>query len=136
PLDRRVRVRSVQSHGTTLERAAPGARVAVALAGVDRADVPRGTVLVAGDGWVSTTVLRANVHLVRDVDLQLTARTRVRVICGTQDVSGRIVTASGARVGATPTPVRIVTDTPVIVRAGDRLVLRRPSPAATIGGGV
>src|SRR6185503_16453609 len=63
PGDRTVRVRGLQAHGSAIERATPGARLAVALAGVDHDEVSRGAVLVADGGWHPTRVLRADVGL-------------------------------------------------------------------------
>src|SRR3989440_9719279 len=48
PLGREARVRSIEVHGQTAERAVPGRRTALALVGVDRSDLTRGHVAVTG----------------------------------------------------------------------------------------
>lgn len=131
-----VRVRAVQRHGVAVEVGRAGERLAIALSGVDRSDVERGDLLVGGDGWRPTTVLRANVELLPQVTDDLTARTRVRVHLGTREVGARIVARGGVRASSGLVPARVVLDAPVIARAGDRLVIRRASPAGTIGGGI
>jgi selenocysteine-specific elongation factor len=136
PGDRSARVRSLQRHGDAVTDINPGERAAVALAGVDLADVARGSVLVAGSAWRSTTILRAEAALLASVDRPLEARTRVRFHLGTADVGARVVTAGGALIPGMRAPARIILETPVVARAGDRFVLRSPSPATTIGGGV
>ena len=138
PSGRVARVRSLESHGAAVDRALPGSRVAVALAGVDRHDISRSGVLVRdGDRWSPSSVLRADVALL-DGAPSLGVRTRVRFHSGTADVGARVVSSS-ARVesgAGSAVPVRIVLDEPVVVRAGDRFVLRAATPAVTIGGGV
>ena len=131
-----ARVRSLQRHGQPVDEVAPGERAAIALAGVDLADVARGSVLVTGPAWASTTVLRAEVAMLDSSDREIDARTRVRFHLGTADVGARVVTPRGSIAPGARTPARIVLETPVVARAGDRFVLRTPSPAVTIGGGI
>src|SRR5207249_11034773 len=45
-LGREARVRSIEVHGQTAERAVPGRRTALALVGVDKSDLTRGHVAV------------------------------------------------------------------------------------------
>jgi selenocysteine-specific elongation factor len=131
-----ARVRSIESHGSAVDRGLPGTRVAVALGGVDREQVSHGGVLVAADaGWRETTVLRADVALL-DGAPSLGVRTRVRFHLGTSDVGARLVSAAGRVEPGAIHSVRIALDAPIITRAGDRFVLRATSPAMTIGGGV
>src|SRR5207247_2213932 len=59
PLDREVRVRSIEVHGQGDDRAGPGRRTALALVGVDKEELARGDVAVTGEGWAATTALDA-----------------------------------------------------------------------------
>src|SRR5207247_2789602 len=63
PLDRVVRVRSIEVHGQAADRAVPGRRTALALVGVDKAELARGDVVVTGTGWTATRTLDAAVEL-------------------------------------------------------------------------
>jgi selenocysteine-specific elongation factor len=131
-----ARVRSLESHGTQVDRGLPGTRVAVALAGVDREAVSHGGVLVANDeSWRESAVLRADVALLDGAN-SLGVRTRVRFHLGTSDVGARLVSTDGRVEPGAIRTVRIALDAPVVARAGDRFVLRTTSPAMTIGGGV
>jgi len=132
-----VRVRGVETHGHVEAAGHAGQRIALALAGAERDVLARGAVLVAAaDGWAEGTRMRADVALFDDVDVALTARTRVRLHLGTADVGARAVARGGpVRPGAT-VAVRLVLDQPLVARGGDRFVLRSASPVATIGGGV
>jgi selenocysteine-specific elongation factor len=137
PGDRTVRVRGLQAHGSAIGRAAPGARLAVALAGVDHDEVSRGAVLVADAGWQTTRVLRADVGLIASGNASsLSPRANVRFHLGTTEVGARIVTPGGPLSPGETKPARVVLDAPIVVRAGDRFVIRGGSPLGTLGGGV
>jgi selenocysteine-specific elongation factor len=134
PLDRVVRVRSVETHGTRVDRATAGGRVALALAGVDREEVSHDAVLVgADDGWASSRVLRADVAMLAGAPT-LGPRRWVRFHLGTAEVGARVVVKGGVAPGS-PRAVRLILDAPVTARAGDRFVLRGGDPVTTIGGG-
>jgi selenocysteine-specific elongation factor len=131
PWDREARVRGLQTHGKSALAIHAGERAAIALAGVDVDELSRGFVLVTDPAWEATTTLRAEVTIAAGV--KLGPRTRVRFHVGTSEVGARVIaTASDEK----PEVARIVLDTPVVVRAGDRFVLRRSSPLETIGGGI
>jgi selenocysteine-specific elongation factor len=136
PADRAVRVRGLETHGSQVQVAEPGHRTAVALAGIDVADVQRGSFLVADGAWHTSSTLRADVLLLDDAPKPLRARTAVRFHIGTADIGARVVAADGVLAPGERKFSRIVLDEPVVLRAGDRFVLRSASPAATIGGGV
>jgi len=135
PLGREARVRSIEVHGETAERAVPGRRTALALVGVDKSELARGHVALTGSGWRATTLVDVAVELLPAARKPLASRTRVRVHLGTAEVLARAVQtaaiAPGQRGGA-----RLVLEAPVVARSGDRFVLRSFSPVTTIGGGV
>jgi selenocysteine-specific elongation factor len=136
PADRTVRVRGLQTHGDQVQIAEPGHRTAVALAGIDVDDVHRGSFLVTDGAWRTSRVIRADVILLDDAPKSLRARTAVRFHIGTADIGARIVASDGVLAPGERKFARIVLDEPVVLRAGDRFVLRSASPAATIGGGI
>jgi selenocysteine-specific elongation factor len=136
PADRVVRVRGIQTHGAQVAAAEPGHRTAIALAGIEVAEVGRGSFLVADSTWRPSTVLRADVVLLDDAPRPLRPRTAVRFHIGTADVGARVVVPNGSLSPGERRSARIMLDEPVVLRAGDRFVLRSASPAATIGGGI
>jgi selenocysteine-specific elongation factor len=129
-----ARVRGIQGHGLQLDVASAGGRTAIALAGVDVADVPRGSTIVTDRDWRPTTFARADVTLVPDLEVEVRPRTWFRFHVGTAEVGARVVarTIDSSR----PFAARLVLDEPVVLRAGDRFVLRTSAPLNTIGGGM
>jgi selenocysteine-specific elongation factor len=136
-----ARIREVQAHGAAVERGADGGRTALNLAGVEADDLHRGLVLAAGDEPVASdrilVALRPVAGLMSAAALVPGDRARVRLHIGTDQV-GATVGRSGR--GAVELPGREVTailrlERAVAATAGDRFVLRRPSPATTLAGG-
>jgi len=135
PLEREVRVRSIEVHGESASRAVPGRRTALALVGVDRSELARGAVVVTGPGWRAASMLDAVVELLPGASKPLASRTRVRVHLGTAEILARVVQTRSIGPGETGS-ARLVLETPLVARGGDRFVLRSFSPVTTIGGGV
>ncbi len=134
PGDRTARVRAIQAHGAQLDAATPGSRAGVALAGIEVGDVPRGSTIVTDRDWRPTSIVRAEVSIVPGVAAQIRPRTWVRLHVGTTEVGARIVTRDATDAGAFA--ARVVLDEPLLLRAGDRFVVRTTAPLNTIAGGV
>jgi len=135
PLDREVRVRSIQVHSEDAERAGPGRRTALALVGVDKDELDRGDVAVTGPGWRGTSTLDVALELLPAVKKALAVRTRIRIHLGTAEVLGRVAQVPAIAPG-THGLARLLLERPIVARGGDRFVIRSFSPVTTIGGGV
>jgi selenocysteine-specific elongation factor len=128
-------VRSIESYGAALEQSEPGARTAVGIAGIQREDAHRGTWLVSADShWMPAQAIDAELSLQPDAPRVLTARARVRVHLGTAEVMARVHPRAPIEPGGRGL-ARLVLESPLVARGGDRLVLRSYSPVTTIGGG-
>jgi selenocysteine-specific elongation factor len=128
PGERRVKVRGIQVHGAATASAGPGRRVAVNLGGVDVADLTRGQTLSRPGAYEVTRRFDAAIEMLPDA--QLRHGQRVRFHHGTSELLGRVALA-GERGFA-----RLRLEGPAVLTRGDRFVLRRYSPAVTIGGGL
>ncbi|MFL5403294.1 MAG: selenocysteine-specific translation elongation factor, partial [Gemmatimonadales bacterium] len=129
------RVRSIESYGRTVERSEPGARTAVGVSAVDRASLERGAVLVTDElPWTATTAIDVEILLQPEAPRPLTSRTRVRLLIGTAEVMARVLPRSPIPPGGIGV-ARLSLESPLVVRAQDRFVIRSYSPVTTIGGG-
>src|SRR5581483_8808343 len=84
--------------------------------------------------WRATTLARADVTLAPGADALLRPRAWFRFHVGTSEVGARIVARQAS--ADEPFAARVVLDEPVVLRAGDRFVIRTSAPLNTIGGGV
>jgi selenocysteine-specific elongation factor len=115
-----LRVRSVQVHDETVERAQAGQRVAVAVTPERRRRVARGDALTAPGAYPVS--YRLDIALAGDV----AGDARLQVCHGTTAVTARLV-----RMGSDRAQLRL--EQPLVAAQGDRVVLRRET---TLGGGV
>jgi len=130
-----ARVRGLQQHGVAVERAEPGSRVAVNLQGVAPGDVARGDVVARPGALAPTQCADVRLRLLADAP-PLRRDTPVVFHAGTAEVQGRVRPLDLVPLepgGEGYAQVRLAG--PCAIRNGDRFVLRRPSPAATVGGG-
>ena len=135
PLGLPARVRSIEVHGQAAARAEPGRRVALALVGVSCDQVERGAVVVSGEGWAASRAVDVALSMLPDAAPRLRPRIRVRIHHGTSEVLARIVLPPEADARAARVPARLLLESPLVARAGDRFVVRSYSPVTTIGGG-
>ena len=135
PNGKTTRARRIEQHGASADRARAGGRAAIALAGLEVGDVSRGSVLVTDESWQATSMFEAIVGVTSDLANRLSPRTQLRVHAGASEVGARIVFASADTRAESPAFARITTDAPIVLRGGDRFVIRLPAPLRTIGGG-
>lgn len=132
-----ARVRGLHIHGRPVARAGPGSRVAVNLAGATVEQVRRGDVLAPP--WLLRPSLRLDVRVrvLGDVDWRLVQNREVDFFTGATEAPARVTLLD--RDALDPGDegwAQLRFRQPVVTLAGDRFVLRRPSPSDTIGGGV
>jgi len=136
PGGRRVRVRGLQQHNQKAELAEPGSRAAVNLVGADKEDLRRGDVLAPPGALVSTRRVDAQVRVLADAPRALRHGAHLLLHTGTAEVSARaIVLESDAIEPGGSGWVQLWLAEPLAAAAGDRFVLRVPSPSLTLAGG-
>ena len=128
-------VRQIQSHGFVVSSAVAGQRVAVNLAGVSLDQVRRGNVL-SDRPIARTTIVDVHVRSLDCTEVPLKSGDRVRVLGGTDHLDATVHLPSPSDLsGATVALARLRLSRPVAIAIGDRVIIRRPSPAATLAGG-
>ena len=136
PGEIRGRIRGLQTHRRSLDIARPGSRVAANLSGIDKAAVSRGMVVARVGSLETTDTLAVRLELLPSASAALEHDEEVKVHVGTAETMARVALLEGPAIGpgeSAWTQLRLVN--PIAVAVGDRLVIRRPSPSETIGGG-
>ena len=141
PGRRRARIRSIQSHKRGVERIGPGNRVALNLAGLERAGAKRGDAIVKGGRWRATRMVNAHVRVITSeisgVEHELSEKGAHLFYAGSAETPVRIklldaVRLSSGEAGFAQLHLR---DALPLAR-GDRFVLRDAGRALTFGGGL
>jgi selenocysteine-specific elongation factor len=136
PSGERLRVRGVQSGGKVVERAMPGQRTAVNLAGIDHSALKRGMVLTTAGKFRNTRRIDARLELLASAR-KMKQGMRVHFHTGTAETiaesffHGQKELAPGRSAFA-----NLKLQDEILVLPGDRFIVRQFSPVVTIGGGV
>ncbi|HEY7659177.1 MAG TPA: selenocysteine-specific translation elongation factor [Actinomycetota bacterium] len=136
PSGGRARVRGLQTHRRTVDRALPVSRLAVNLTGVERGGIERGEVLAHRGDWRTTNLIEARIRPVRSLGHPLTARGAFKLHVGSAERDVRLRLYGDGPPGAEGAFGRIALSVPVVVEFGDRFVLRDSGRRETVAGGV
>lgn len=154
PAGDRLRVRGIHVHGQAVQRAQATGRVALALAGVELAQLRRGDVLATPGSLLASRAFDA--VLERPVGGRAFGRrARIAIHAGTDEASARLVpladaedagdakapresttsaTASATTIGGGERRlVRVILASPLAVAVGDRLIARGDPRLASVG---
>ncbi len=134
PGGRRGRIRGLEVHGGRVRETAAGRRTAVNLQGLDRDEVPRGSTLSTPGTLLITDRFWARVTLLPSAPESLARGGLVRLHHGTSEREARLRVFGERGDGSLDAEVRV--EEPCVLLPGDRLILRRPAPVDTVGGGV
>jgi len=126
PVEKRVRVRGLQTHGRIVQRAHAGQRTAVNLASVDHDEIERGMVLAEKGVLRPTQAIDAEVEVLADAKRPLRSRQRVRFHIGSTEVLARIVLLNdtGEIFPGERGLIQLRLESAVVAAYGDRFVLQ------------
>jgi selenocysteine-specific elongation factor len=136
PGGERLRVRGVQSGGKVVERATPGQRTAVNLAGIEHTALQRGMVLAAPGKFWKTRRVDARLELLSSAK-KMKQGAPLHFHAGTAETIAEVFFHGEKELGpggSNFTNLKLQDE--VLVLPGDRFIVRQFSPVVTIGGGV
>ena len=137
PLEKKVRVRGLQTHGKSVKTIHAGQRAAINLGGIEHSEIQRGMVLTEKDALRTTQIFDAEVEVLKDAKKSLKSRQRVRVHIGTIEALARVQIlndASEIKQGETDF-VQLRLEIPIVCIPNERFIVRSYSPQITIAGG-
>jgi selenocysteine-specific elongation factor len=133
----RGRVRGLQSHKRKMDAAQPGSRTAVNISGVDVEDIRRGDVLACPGRYRPTQRVDVHFRLLPDADGPLKHAAEVKFFVGASEVLARVrLLGTEELLPGEEGWLQLDLQQPIVTVRGDRYILRRPSPAETLGGGM
>lgn len=131
------RIRGLQSYNQAVDTVAPGSRVAVNIAGISSDQVKRGDMLTSPGQLRPSAMIDAQFSQLTDLDRPLEHNAEVKFFCGASEsiAKVRLLDAEQLYPGDEGWLQIRLRDALPLAR-GDRYILRFPSPAQTIGGGL
>jgi len=135
PGGERLRVRGVQSGGKAVERATPGQRTAVNLAGIEHTELKRGMVLATPGKFRKTRRVDVRLELLPSAR-KMKQGARVHFHTGTVETIAEVFFHGQKELlpgGSAFANLKLQDE--ILVLADDRFIVRHFSPVVTIGGG-
>ena len=132
-----ARIRGLQSHKEAISSAQPGSRVAVNLSGVDRGDIQRGDVVTRPGTLRGTTLIDVQFRYLPDAGRPLQHNAEVKFFSGAAESVAHVrLVGNRELLPGEEGWLQLRLAQPLALDKRDRFILRYPSPAQTIGGGV
>lgn len=130
------RIRGLQTHKQAEQSAQPGSRTAVNISGISVDQIMRGDVVAHPGDYQTTKMIDVYCTLLADADAPLKHNSEVKLFLGAAEVMARVrlLGIQECEPGGEAF-LQLMLQTPVVALRGDRFIIRRPSPPATIGGG-
>ena len=131
------RIRGLQNHNRKLQKVTPGYRTAVNLNNLSIEDINRGDVIALPGSYSPTTRLDASIRLICDAIVEVKHNMKLKVFAGASETQARVrLLGVESLAPGEEGFVQLELEAPLVAVRGDHYVLRLPSPAATLGGGV
>ncbi|HWO43017.1 MAG TPA: selenocysteine-specific translation elongation factor [Candidatus Eisenbacteria bacterium] len=138
PGDQLFRVRSIQVHGRSVERAGWGQRVALNLTGPDRAEIVRGHVICHEKLQLASDRIDAFIEVRPGAGKGIKSHQRVRLHLGTAERLAKLILL-GTKEAMLPKDAgycQLALSEPLQALRGDHLIVRDETGRRTLGGGV
>ncbi len=132
----RSRARRLHVHGEERREVKAGERVAINLAGTSKREIARGAQVMTGSGWEPTRLVTLRLEILASAPGPLDEGAELEVHALAARSEGRLERISHRPLApGTSAVAQIRLDKPIVLFPGDRVVLRRPAPVNTFGGG-
>ena len=131
------RIRGLQSYEQSIDIAYVGSRVAVNISGIHKHDISRGSVLAYPDQLATTQLIDVHFRYLADAEKPLKHNTEVKFFSGATETIARVrLLNDDVLMPDSEGWLQLRLRDPLPLTNKDRFILRLPSPAQTIGGGV
>jgi selenocysteine-specific elongation factor len=131
-----VRVRGIQNHDESSDRAHRGQRAAINIAGVHHLEIERGHELAAVGHLKPSRLLTVKIHVLSQMKKAVRDRTRVRFHVGTAELFGNIrLLGTDAIEPGESGLAQVYLNEEAVTVWNQPFVIRLQSPVVTIGGG-
>jgi len=137
PSKKIARIRGLQSHRKKLEETEPGSRTAVNLTGLDLSEIKRGDVMAVPGVYFPSRLVDVRFSMIDDASRYLSHNEEVKIYSGTAQSMARVRIIKRQKICPGEGGwLQIEMKNEMVVAKGDHFIIRKPSPAETIGGGV
>lgn len=133
----KAKARQIQVHGEKSSKGCAGQRAAINLAGVNYQQIERGNAVVSSSLFSVTDTIDVSLNTLGGIKNGLKQRMEIKFHTGTSEVMGKLVFFDRNKTEQAEDSIlcQIRLNDKIVVKRGDRFIIRRPSPSETLGGG-
>lgn len=137
PKEQKIKIRGIQSHGQKEDQAFAGQRTALNLLNVKKEEIARGDILAYPGSIIKSALIDVKLSLFKSGKRELKSGDRVHLSYGSAQVIAKAVLLSKDVLGPGESDyAQLRFDEEVVLKRGDRFIIRFLSPVETFGGGV
>ena len=131
-----LRIRGMQTHNDSVDRAVKGQRVALNVSNVKTTDIQRGDELCSPGHLLPTLMTDVRLECLETLDEPLKNRQRVRLHKGTSETIGRLILLDRDELEPGDTGfVQLRLERPIVAERNERFIIRGFSSMRLLGGG-
>lgn len=131
-----LRIRGMQTHNDSVDRAEKGQRVALNVSNVKTADIQRGDELSEPGYLLPTSMTDATLQCLESLNEPLKNRQRIRLHKGTSETIGRLILLDRDELAPGETGyVQFRLEQPIVAERDERFIIRGFSSMRLLGGG-
>jgi selenocysteine-specific elongation factor len=137
PGQKETKARTLQVQSKPVETAFAGQRLAIQLAGLHKNEIKRGDVVVQEPSYFTiTNTMDVAMQFLSDIKTPVKQRSPIKLHTGAAEVYGQIVFFDrNEESGGNEVLCQVRLQEEIVVKRGDRFILRRATPMETLGGG-
>lgn len=137
PSKKETKIRSIQVHGQNVDVAYAGQRTAINLSNIKVEDINRGDIISLKDSLIPTMMIDCKINTVGNLSRPIKYWERIKFYHGSKETIGRTVLIGKDELKENEEGfVQFRLEEPIVIKNGDKFVVRFYSPMETIAGGV
>lgn len=137
PVGKTSKIRNIQVHETNQDICEAGQRVALNIPNIRKDEIYRGCVLAPANSMENTTLIDVNLQILKSSTRTIRNRERFHLFTGTSEILCRAILLDKEELKPGETGLaQLLCEEEIVVKRGDRFVVRFYSPLETSGGGV
>lgn len=136
PAEKRLKIKSLESHGREEQRANAGSRVGINISGMDKSEIKRGDIIAEPNSLLKSKFFEGELRLLENLNFKVKNGDQIHFHTAALETRGRIYLYNkkeafpGEKVYIT-----LILEKAAALVFKQKFVLRRNSPLTTIGGG-
>lgn len=136
PAEKRLKIKSLESHGREEQQANAGSRVGINISGIDKSEIKRGDIIAEPNSILKSKFFEGELRLLDNLNFTVKNGDQIYFHTAALETSGRIYLYNKKEAfPGEKVYIKLILEQAAALTFKQKFVLRRISPLITIGGG-